>query len=58
MVGTQTKIALHEIRTDLTELRRRAERLKLELVASLVRMAILDVEAVIKDHGSTSRLDS
>jgi len=58
MAASQTEIALREIKHDLAELRRRAERLELELVASLVRMAILDIEAMLRDGGTPQRLDS
>ena len=57
MAGSQTEIALREIRSDLAELGRRAEQLELELVASLIRMAVLDIEAVLKDSAGT-HLDS
>ncbi len=58
MVGSQTEMTLREMRSDLMELRRRAERLELELVASLIRMAILDIEAALKDDGEAVQLDS
>jgi hypothetical protein len=58
MVGSPTDMALREIRNDLSELRRRAERLELDLVASLIRMAVLDLEAALQDDGAASRLDS
>lgn len=58
MVGSPTEMAMREIRNDLMELRRRAEYLELELVASLIRMAILDLNGVMQDDGSASRLDS
>ena len=58
MAGSQTEIALREIRSDLAELGRRAEQLELELVASLIRMAVLDIEAALKDSGAGTHLDS
>lgn len=58
MTGSQTEIALREIRNDLAEMRRRADVLGLDLAASLIRMAILDIEAALKDVGATPRLDS
>ena len=58
MAGSQTEIALREIRSDLAELGRRAEQLELKLVASLIRMAVLDIEAVLKDSGRGTHLDS
>lgn len=57
MVGSPAEMALREIRNDLAELRQRAESLELELVASLIRMAILDVEAALQDSAAP-RLDS
>jgi hypothetical protein len=58
MVGSQTEMALRELRNDLAELRRRAEHLQLELVASLIRMAILDIEAALRGGGGERQLDS
>ena len=58
MAGSPTEMALREIRNDLMELRHRAERLELDLVASLIRMAILDLDADLQADGATSRLDS
>lgn len=58
MVGSPTEMALREVRNDLKELRQRAERLELEVVASLLRMAILDLDTALQDDGAASELDS
>jgi hypothetical protein len=58
MAGSRTEMALREMRNDLAEMGRRADRLDLELVASLIRMAIFDIEAALRDDGVPVRLDS
>ena len=58
MIGSPTEMALREVRNDLAELGHRAERLELDLVASLIRMAILDLDAALQNDGAASRLDA
>lgn len=59
MVSKRPVSALRQIKDDLERVRRYAEELDLELAASLIRMAILDIEMVLRhDDDGTLRLDS
>jgi len=59
MVSKRSVSALRQISDDLERVRRCAEELDLELAASLIRMAILDIEMVLRhDDDGTLRLDS
>ena len=49
---------LRELQAGVALLKSRADRLGLDLVATLLRMAILDLEAAIKDADEEPHLDS
>jgi hypothetical protein len=49
-VTIMTELALHEVRNDLSALRHRAERLELKVAASLIRMAILDIDSALAEQ--------
>lgn len=54
LTRSRPNVALRELKHELTALKRRADQLSLELVSSLLGMAILDIESALLDEEDES----